>query len=395
MFYDNIDINISIPTIRGPPKLGYPSYAHTTKILNPSIILSPDKLCTKCTYIVSARIDPLHQCDDNSPLFTYRKKTQANAWFKSTAIILYDEHFNVLKWTWILNDPQYQIKSRPSRSRWDVPVGVSNDYNPPWSKGIYDARLFLFRNNVYVTYNCKGCDFSVSQLHLDIKEENGEIKDFRCWSLVRHKYNKISSIQGRNQALFAANNKMYIQYWINKVGTFGEIKYNTVEDDCTVRRIKNIGICGIHPIGTKNVKENILKKGTYRHVYSDVSLTKYLQTLYNFTGRISTTCHLIKTKNGFLGIGHFHRKNGKRNSKKRYAFGYEYKHFWYMLENVYPHNMKSISKSFCINNCDSIQFLSGLVLKNENVFVSYGINDCVSKIVKTNIHNIYDSMITI
>ncbi len=83
------------------------------------------------------------------------------------------------------------------------------------------------------------------------------------------------------------------------------------------------------------------------------------------------------------------------NSKKRYAFGSEYEHFWYMLENVYPHKMKSVSKSFCINDCDSIQFLSGLVLKNENVFVSYGINDCVSKIVKTNIYNIYDSMITI
>lgn len=180
MFYDYIDINISIPTIQGPPKLGYPSHAHTMKILNPSVIISPDKICTKCRYIVSARIDPLHQCDDKSPLFTYRKKTQANAWFKSTAIILYDKHFNVLKWTWILNDPQYQIKLRPSRSRWNVPVGVSNNYNPPWSKGIYDARLFVLKNNVYVTYNCKGCDFSISQLHLDIKEKNGEIKDFRC-----------------------------------------------------------------------------------------------------------------------------------------------------------------------------------------------------------------------
>lgn len=392
MFSKDIYINISLPKIKGPPKLGYPSDVHEMKILNPSIVLAPKNTCTKCKYIVSARIDPLHQCDDKSPFFTYKKLIQSNAWFKGTAIILYDEQFNVIKWTWVLNDPSYQIRKKSYISRWDVPIGVSNDYLPPWSKGIYDARLFAQNDYIYITYNCKSCDFSISQLNLDIKEKDGTVKEFRCWSLVRHKYSNIKSIKGRNQALFVSKNIMYLQPWIHKVATLGKIKHRTVKKDCTIRTKQNINICGIYPNGTKTVTKNVLKSGIYNHVFKNSSILDQLRKHYNFERRISTTCHLVNIKNGFLGIGHYHRKNGNNILRKRYAFGYEYEHFWYVLEDIYPYKMKHVSKSFCINYCDPIQFLSGLVVNNNKVVVSYGVNDCVSKIASFNIDDVYLSM---
>ena len=48
MFSDSININISLPKIKGPPKLGYPSYVHEMKILNPSIVLAPNKNTIIC-----------------------------------------------------------------------------------------------------------------------------------------------------------------------------------------------------------------------------------------------------------------------------------------------------------------------------------------------------------
>ena len=95
----------------GPPSLGPPAKAHEMGMFNPSLARAPKGLCPRCAYLVSIRLDPLHQCDASSPLFVrqpYGKAIATGAWFKGTAIGVADSSLNLLAWTWFLARPEDQ-----------------------------------------------------------------------------------------------------------------------------------------------------------------------------------------------------------------------------------------------------------------------------------------------
>ena len=69
-----------------------------------------------------------------------------------------------------------------------------------------------------------------------------------------------------------------------------------------------------------------------------------------------------------------------------FTFGYDYTHFLYALSPVPPHRLLGSSAEFCLasaqdpHDCESVQFVSGLVVSGDTLLVAYGVNDCESKI---------------
>ena len=82
-------------------------------MFNPSLARAPKGLCPRCAYLVSLRLDTLHQCDASSPLFAkhqFGKAIATGAWFKGTVLGVADSAMNVLSWSWFLARPEDQVR---------------------------------------------------------------------------------------------------------------------------------------------------------------------------------------------------------------------------------------------------------------------------------------------
>ena len=192
---------------------------------NPSIATAPADLCPRCAYIVAVRADALHQCSRAGALIRDP--------FKSTAIVVLDASLAILRWTWFLNEPGYQIArvtsfGNDSRARlWRVPLGVSDDFAPPWTRPVFDVRLLNLDGRLFATMMCTACKFSIAQLHLSAEPTaDGGLARLRAWASQRQKPEG-TWIQGRNQALFAHSEgpdrptELMVQPWLHLVGSLG------------------------------------------------------------------------------------------------------------------------------------------------------------------------------
>ena len=112
-----------------------------------------------------------------------------------------------------------------------------------------------------------------------------------------------------------------------------------------------------------------------------------------------------------LGIGHLHRGEGILNKRmyrrkpagpppwslagqkgaglrrrQPFAFGSRYTHFWYALEARPPFSVISASAEFCLaspqdsKDCESVQFVSGLLVRGDDLVLAYGVNDCEARL---------------
>jgi len=87
----------------------------------------------------------------------------------------------------------------------------------------------------------------------------------------------------------------------------------------------------------------------------------------------------------FLGIGHFTRSCGHFDHflKEGYAlYGHHYTHLFFTLSAEQPHQLRRIgAREFCMesltdtDDCDLIQFVSGLSRDKDNLVISYGVMD--------------------
>lgn len=117
-----INLDLGLPQIAGPALLGPPASARRVAAFNPSIVPAPYGLCPRCAWVVSLRVDPLHQCDRTSPLYQpeLTKASAANAWFKGTAIVVLDDKWEPIgEHTWLINSPLQQARppKGPVRAR--------------------------------------------------------------------------------------------------------------------------------------------------------------------------------------------------------------------------------------------------------------------------------------
>ena len=159
-------LHVKLGHIEGPSVFGVPSQSHHYMgQFNPSIVAAPDGLCPRCAFVASLRIDPLHQCSRESPLFTrppgLRKKVAATAWFKNTALAVLDANLNVLGWTWLLSVPHNQINPAWAHKNWTIKFGESDGFRPPWTGQVYDVRLFNLHGRIFATAACARCTFAL------------------------------------------------------------------------------------------------------------------------------------------------------------------------------------------------------------------------------------------
>ena len=340
-------LDIDLGSISGPPSLGPPARAREMGIFNPSLAPAPPGLCPRCAYVAALRVDPLHQCHDASPLLKIEpdmpKVAAANAWFKGTAIAILDERLNLLRWTWLLNAPQFQVHPQPLPSRWFVPVGASDRFPPPWAKAVYDVRVISMDGHLFVSYVCRRCDFSIAELQLTAKAtSDGGLHELRAWQSHRYGASLADApwAQGRNQALFVGTRapglraELLVQPWISKIASFGAPDFEPLKVVCGKpkdrlpgRQAAGFKVCGATPAGTSldlqhvaNVRTggvNALQQnfGTLALVGNNSQAELSRAAVGGF--RLSTTSNLVRiSRNGcavHLGVGHVHRREGELN----------------------------------------------------------------------------------
>ena len=281
-------LRVKLGHIQGPEPMGIPGQAgHYMGQFNPSIVPAPEGLCPRCAYLVSLRIDPLHQCSRRSPLFTppagLPKKTPATAWFRNTALALLDAKFEVITWTWLLAAPHVQINPKWAHKNWTVGFGGSDGFRPPWTGQIYDVRLFNLHGRIFATNACAKCNFALMLITVtgDVTADGGLVH-LRAWRQTAQRYISWQRwAQGRNQAIFAATRArdsqtvwqargagvcggmaacatVYIQPWLGLVASFGSPAFTSTRYLCMSRRVKrprgdttkkgDVNVCGHTPL---------------------------------------------------------------------------------------------------------------------------------------------------
>jgi hypothetical protein len=130
----------------------------------------------------------------------------------------------------------------------------------------------------------------------------------------------------------------------------------------------------IYKIDTENgfVKHSIESTNTYKFPF-DTSLLK--------SGGPPSILVTHFSENFYLGIGHVKTKT------------VEYYQFFYMFQSYPPFHIVGSSNLFKLDNKEKIQFVTGLSIEEDNVFVSYGIDDCTSKISRFSIYEINEKII--
>lgn len=76
----------------------------------------------------------------------------------------------------------------------------------------------------------------------------------------------------------------------------------------------------------------------------------------------------------YLGIGHTRPNNGS-----------DYLHFFYSFAPAPPFELTAVSKLFKLGGTERIQFAAGISLHHTTIFVSYGVDDCFSRIEQLDI----------
>ena len=294
-----------------PPSRGYTPYQYRPRVMggfNPSIAPAPAGLCPRCAYVATVRVEALHQCNRRSPFLT-GKPEWPQGFFRGTAVAVLDASLSqVLGWTWFIASPEKQIThaeeaAAPNASlhllqtfsRWKVPRGAADGFPPPWNQPVYDARLFSLSGQLMITYNCNGCEFSVSHLQITARPTpDGGLHELRAWNehrlVLPMKINgvRITSndwLKGRNQALFAVPISqtsagslagedrrsiratravaasdatsapplgLMTQPWFGLVGSLGAPRFKRVRVMCPKNEVGGFhGTCGHLPPGSK------------------------------------------------------------------------------------------------------------------------------------------------
>lgn len=371
----------NLPQFSGPPSLGVPAQTHFIAQYNPSIVVAPKGLCSRCQYMASLRADAMHQCDASSPLFTYKRASHANAWFRGVVLLLLDAEFNTLKWTWFLNNPRGQITENANqiKNRWKVSHNSSDDFHPPWAFGVYDARLFSIDDAIFVTYNCMSCHFSISQIKLDVEEDAaGGILHFAARSMKRKTFDpKVT--KGRNQALFlSGGGRLMLQSWYDIIKPLGTLTFSKTR------------LSRPHHYKDGDASMFVLSRTMARRVRTRRFSSEFLRSYPDKYP--SLTCHLAEWDGMFWGIGHLH--DAATHSTR---FGTNYRHFFYALNATPPHDIVFRTRElFCIGKCDTtIQYVSGLLIRNNTAYLAYGLQDCNASILRLSMREVMARVIRI
>ncbi len=216
-----------------------------------------------------------------------------------------------------------------------------------YANGLEDPRIFTFRNEDWIIANSLGhplqrypcvntmCLFKLSD----------PINTFR---LLQPPNGTSLNQRQKNWSPFEYNGELYCEYGIDP-HIILNINVNTGST-------KEIYQTGFSLIDIKS--DTSLRGGAPPILINNLSNPYFPQIFY-------------------LGIGH---KRTKSNS--------DYVHFIYAFEAIPPFKILKITSSFKLDGNERIQFVAGLSYYDDEIYVSYGVDDCFNRISRIHINDI-------
>ena len=208
-----------------------------------------------------------------------------------------------------------------------------------------DARLLILNDILWIYYNCYtvGCGKGTF-IRIPVKIQLNKPH----WTpYIIPGTAEIVNPRGRNQVFFASETNKTVTYMIHYLGPKLEI-YN-LEDS-----------------GYQVQTKNFFKLSHDWHMQGGMMI------------RWKTD-----KNNGHLGVAHKYEYYHNRNNISRYAkFGYNYVSAFFLISAEEPFYIKKLGQLFCFSSltdhsqCDHIQFISGVLLSDNRLIISYGVNDC-------------------
>jgi predicted GH43/DUF377 family glycosyl hydrolase len=196
-------------------------------------------------------------------------------------------------------------------------TNLCNNYN-----GIEDGRIFIYKDEKWVIGNALG-----------LKEQNNPCVNVMCIFKLYDSLNTFRVLDSpnkihrqKNWSMFEYNKELYAEYSINP-----HVVFKINPSNGTI-----ISIFG-------NINDDINDEHSLR----------------------GGACPIL-IDNFYLGIGHC-RRNG------------HYLHFFYIFENKPPFDILGITTFFKLDGDEKIQFVTGLSLYKDIIYVSYGVNDCFNR----------------
>ena len=355
-----------------PPRSAGTGRVWPVHSFNPSIVLAPVGLCPRCAYVATVRADARHQCDDTTP-FMHGSVGGHATLFRGTAVLVFDANFSRLGATWLVNAPEHQVADQSRRdgsirfrsgwvnhsspgsngstrtwfrTRRRVELGAADQFEPVFSRQVFDVRLFSFGGHLFASVVTPSAGtLNLLQLQLTgTPTEDGGISQLRAWSSARVQ-SDAAWAAGRNQALFSSpSGELMVQPWLGLVAAFGSPHFKRrlvrcgswrwnarpgivrahlglAESHVQARKQPRVGTrwqCGTHPGGQIIELDQLAvpQRWPLRLLFNH-TLPHALATLGY---AISGTVHLVPVvRHGasgpcraFLGIGHTHRAAGIR-----------------------------------------------------------------------------------
>jgi FkbM family methyltransferase len=117
------------------------------------------------------------------------------------------------------------------------------------------------------------------------------------------------------------------------------------------------------------------------------------------TGKWHNSANLLQLRDGsghLLGMMHMHSDHGSDNGGPR--FGTDYRQRFFKLSGSLPFVMNGVGEEFCMKakdgSCESVQMIMSMMqTSNDDVLVSYGVNDCESKVASFTLSSILQQLV--
>jgi predicted GH43/DUF377 family glycosyl hydrolase len=226
-------------------------------------------------------------------------------------------------------------------------INCTKKFQNVYANGIEDSKLFIYKNEEWAIANCLG---SVQQPHPCVNNMCiFKVSDPKNTFILLQSPTGVDPFQPqKNWSPFEYNERLLCEYSIQP-----HIILDIDVTNGTTKEIYNTS-----NITRDDISNNILTESSLRGGAAPII--------------ISTTEGPI-----YLSIGH------TRMSK---SIGYL--HFFYTFEASPPFNIVKISPFFKMDKIETIQFAACLSQENDQLYVSYGVNDCSNRIAQYNIDDI-------
>ncbi|CAH6419262.1 Hypothetical protein HVR_LOCUS462 [uncultured virus] len=240
-------------------------------------------------------------------------------------------------------------------------------YRDIHANGIEDPKLFIYRDEEWCIGSCLGTE---QQPHPCINSMCiFKITDPRNTFKVIIPPSWVGALQRqKNWSPFEWNGRLLCEYTIQP--------HVIIEIDPTTGKTQELCRSGTGP---DNITQLSSMRGGAPPIL--INLPSILET--NSTGptgdqilKFNTTYDRV-----YIGIGHTHPSK---------ISGYV--HFFYMFEPNPPFKIIGISDIFKMDRIETIQFAAGMSIQDDNVYISYGVNDCSNRISRYDLADVLISL---